>query len=353
MVYHGKIARLVTLFVMGWIFCFSVASEGRAADMECDDQSGRVGATVTFTLWVDSAPNDVSSLGLEVRYNPHILRYNGYFDGSLVSSFDFFGANDLSPGIVKVGGFASGEGQQIREGESGSVVSLEFEVVGHDDCLIRSAQLKDDIRTWSTRSGFFTGDHEYEEEMEPDVNPAEPGSVQEPATTSPMIASQAGRDTFPSTASLNDIQDPSSDETVIVVTGPNRAGLTKGAREAPAEDREITVIGNASLKKKELSEGGQQIVKQDGNEKRALQRGDTKRIVPSPRNRPAGDVAAAVVEKGPRNRREERPRAVNGHREAPSDRAQTQAFSWRLFLEITVVLCGLFLIVIGLRGRKK
>jgi len=168
-----------------------------------------------------------------------------------------------------------------------------------------------------------------------------------------LIASQAGRDTFPSTASLSGIQDPSSDETVIVVTGSNRVGSTKGAWEADVGDQEIAVIGNAPSKKKELSEGGHQIVKQDGNEKRSLQRGDAKRIVPTPRNRPAGDVVAAVVEKGPGNRREEKSQGVNGHREAPSDRAQAQAFPWRLFVEITVVLCGLSLIVMGLRGRKK
>jgi hypothetical protein len=128
-----------------------------------NDQHGDKGSTVSFDISVDSAPNEVAALGFEVQYDHRVLRYSGYSPGDLVSGFDFFNANNASPGVVRIGGFVAGAGR-ISEGAGGTVASLTFDVVGHDDCRIRLAQLKDDIKAWSTQAGHFTGDHKVEAE---------------------------------------------------------------------------------------------------------------------------------------------------------------------------------------------
>jgi len=354
-----KVMKQTMSVIIGWIFCFCVALNTRAADMECDNQAGWFGSMVTFTLWVNSAPNEVGSFGLEIHHSPNVLRYEGYSEGSLVIGFQFFSANVSSPGTVKVGGFAAGNGPQIREGASGSVVSLDFEVVGHDDCLIRIGRLKDDIETWSTRPGYFTGDHEYEEEIEPDLDPAEPGPDQEPVTTILTIESQSSGDTSPSTSSLGDEQDPFSDEPVIVVTESIRVRSSKEEGEASTRDQEIAGRENPSLsperssKKMSLPVRGHQIVKEGGNEKSPLQKESAKRITPISRNTHAEDEELAAVEKTPGNQAEEKPQGINGHTETATDSAQAQGFPWQVFVEAILVLCAIFLIFMGLRNRKR
>ena len=115
-------------------------------------------------------PNDVASFGFEVRYDPSILRYKSCYPGDLVRGFDFFNTNNVSPGIVRAGGLVAGDGR-ISRGERGTVLSLDFNVVGHDDCYVRLAQLKDGIKTWSTQHGRFTGDHMSSQETDTDSGP--------------------------------------------------------------------------------------------------------------------------------------------------------------------------------------
>jgi len=50
----------------------------------------------------------------------------------------------------------------IGPGEAGTLVSVSFEIVGHEDSQVSLSSLKDDIKSWSARSGDFTGDHEVE-----------------------------------------------------------------------------------------------------------------------------------------------------------------------------------------------
>lgn len=160
------------LFVLsvGLLVGLSSGFEAQAADLSLNSQSGKMDSTVAFYVRVESAPNDVASFGLEVQYDPSILRYKGCYPGDLVSGFDFFNANNASPGIVRTGGFVAGDGG-ISRGERGTLLSLSFNVVGHDDCQVRLVKLKDDINTWSTQHGRFTGDHMTGQETNTDSPP--------------------------------------------------------------------------------------------------------------------------------------------------------------------------------------
>jgi len=147
-----------------------MATNANTADIEFDNQHGQLSEEVTFSISINSAPNDVAAFGFDVQYDLSILRYRGYSADYLVRDYDFLNANNASPGIVRVGGFVAGEGK-IIQGESGSMMSLTFEIVGHDDCQLSLAQLKDDFKDWKTNPGHFTGDHNIEQEDEIDSSP--------------------------------------------------------------------------------------------------------------------------------------------------------------------------------------
>jgi hypothetical protein len=166
---HKTFINLAILSILVLIgFCLSL--EAVAADLSLNSQYGKKNSTVSFHVTVESAPNDVASFGLEVQYDPSILRYKGCYPGDLVSGFDFFNANNASPGIVRAGGFVAADGG-ISRGERGTLLSLSFNVVGHDDCQVRLVKLKDDIKTWNTQHGRFTGDHMAGQETDTDSGP--------------------------------------------------------------------------------------------------------------------------------------------------------------------------------------
>jgi len=121
--------------------------------------AGGPGGIVTIPVRIQSAPNDVGSLGFEVTFNPCVMEFTGFDRGALVNDFDFF--NCVVPAgennIVRCGGFKSTGG--IAAGSNGDVVYLNFNVI---DCVqgekypLGLQELKDDIAAWTTSLGCFT-----------------------------------------------------------------------------------------------------------------------------------------------------------------------------------------------------
>ena len=120
-------------------------------------KSGGPGGTVSIPVRIQSAPNDVASLGFEVAFPDWILTYTGFTKGPLVEGFDFFDVNVPEPGILRIGGFEAGA-DIIPSGASGDVVYLNFTVI---DCEQGSSyslylqELKDGIKSWSVSLGCF------------------------------------------------------------------------------------------------------------------------------------------------------------------------------------------------------
>jgi|GEM_PF-5291866 len=251
--------NLVGILVITATLIFGV--HARAAVIILNSQGGAKGDSVTYHVFVDTAPNDASALGFEVRYDPKILRFRDYSSGPLVSGFDFFAANNSSPGTVKVGGFSAGDGRIFRE-DSGSMISLTFDVIGHDDCRVWFAQLKDDIETWSTQSGRFIGDHAVEQEFADDLeSPTADSSIRNPEndtdnnisddfdkpvySNTPMAESNPAfsREDFRTAATESVRARPNAEK-------PREAGISRQKRKKAKlkEKQEIIVAGGASPK---------------------------------------------------------------------------------------------------------
>jgi hypothetical protein len=163
--------------ILFWIFFFApflVCIHTKAADLYQNDQYGDKESVVNYMVSIATAPNEVTSLGFEVRYDPSVLKYIRYTAGHLVYGFDFFNANNASPGILRIGGFVAAKmnpGAEIREGTGGIVVYLEFHVIGHNNSQLTLTALKDDIKNWTTKNGQFTGDQIVEPEPETELEP--------------------------------------------------------------------------------------------------------------------------------------------------------------------------------------
>ncbi len=134
----------------------TVCEEDDSGALDIPGTRGAPGGTVTIPVRIQSAPNDVSSLGFEV-FPPSVLAFTGYTTGPLVEDFDFFDCNVPAdkPNVVRCGGFKAEGG--IAAGASGDVVSLTFDV--SPDCegiwTVGLQELKDDIASWSATHGCF------------------------------------------------------------------------------------------------------------------------------------------------------------------------------------------------------
>ncbi len=113
--------------------------------------------TVTITVRIQNAPNEVDRFGFEVPYDPSILNYTGLTRGPLVENFDFFVVSNPAPGVISVGGFEVGE-DKIPPGASGDLVYLYFKIIQREagsKIPIDIRDLKDDLTGWSASNGCF------------------------------------------------------------------------------------------------------------------------------------------------------------------------------------------------------
>ena len=119
--------------------------------------AGAPGFTVTIPVRIQDAPNNVESLGFEVVFPDSILAYTGFTRGPLVENFDFFDVNIPEPGILRIGGFETGE-HIITAGAGGDVVLLTFDVLTCEPgsgYQLDLQELKDDLASWSISHGCF------------------------------------------------------------------------------------------------------------------------------------------------------------------------------------------------------
>ncbi len=151
--YIRKIKQFVIITVCTVIFCFHLAHNTQAASLEIS-KTASAGTVITYAVSINSAPNEVSSFGFDLDYDFNVLHYEQYERGSLVpDGFTFFLVNEPSQGTVRVGGIDTGN-NNIQQGQSGTLVVLTFEIVANDgNCEITFANLKDDIKGWTTKSG--------------------------------------------------------------------------------------------------------------------------------------------------------------------------------------------------------
>ena len=149
------IINMSILFLLAGLLSFGNWASASAADLNLDDQPcAAVGNSVTFTVTVDNAPNQVAALGFDVTYDNTILQFDSYEGGALVANFDFFKAAHPD-NLIRVGGFEAGA-DNIPAGATGTLVFLTFTVLAEGSTDLVFLNLKDDMKEgWTTDDGTF------------------------------------------------------------------------------------------------------------------------------------------------------------------------------------------------------
>jgi hypothetical protein len=146
----------VVLALFGILMLGAIPKLG-AQQVKLDNQRGKIGDTITFTISIERAAKAVDALGLVLAYDPAILRYTGTFaKGPLVKKFDFFDVHERQSGQIRVAGFTS-KGA-IAMGVGGNMVSLSFEVLSATQTTVRIVRIVDDLAGLATVPGTFTAE---------------------------------------------------------------------------------------------------------------------------------------------------------------------------------------------------
>lgn len=93
----------------------------------------------------------MEAFGIEIRFDPNILSFEGYEKGELVKQFLMEGASNPASDLVVVAGLSD---TGISEGASGELAKLTFRVI--TPCVatdLRFTTLFDDIQGWDTEDG--------------------------------------------------------------------------------------------------------------------------------------------------------------------------------------------------------
>ncbi len=142
-----------TLFIGILSLCMLFGAAAYGASLEMDIQKASKGETVSFTVSVNNAPNQVAAFGFDIVFDPAVLEYKNYEKGSLVQSgFSFFDANEISEGHLRIGGLDFG-GSPMQQGSTGVLVLLTFTVIDNKSCDLAFSELKDDFKTWGSENG--------------------------------------------------------------------------------------------------------------------------------------------------------------------------------------------------------
>ena len=121
---------------------------GPAALQVVRNETGAAGKTIHYAVKVTQAPQEVGAFGVEVRYDPALLRYTGKWDrGELTTAFSQVGVNEIAPGLLRVGGFTADA--PVAALSTGALVNLEFEVVSYAPSQLSAANPVDDVKGFS------------------------------------------------------------------------------------------------------------------------------------------------------------------------------------------------------------
>ncbi|MGA1794231.1 MAG: cohesin domain-containing protein [bacterium] len=149
------VVALALLVFISFMSIMAMPPATSAASLTLDmGPSGITYSSVSLSVMVYDAPNDVEAFGLEICFDPNILEFERLEQGELAAQFDMFEASTPESGVVRVAGIAPSEGTGINEGESGELARLTFAVIA--PCAASNLSLCtliDGVEDWDTENG--------------------------------------------------------------------------------------------------------------------------------------------------------------------------------------------------------
>jgi hypothetical protein len=121
------------------------------------DVSGTAGNTIIVNINIDNSPQ-VGALGFDFTFCSNKLTYVETQKGDLTNHFSFFQGNELSPGIIKVGGFDTNPIAVNQSGSIAKIVLMVNQCTLGETCNLCVTNLVDDLSGLTGCCGTFTCD---------------------------------------------------------------------------------------------------------------------------------------------------------------------------------------------------
>lgn len=93
----------------------------------CSPASGGLDATIAVAVLIAENSEEVRVFGLEMSFDPQVFQYQEVVSGNLTDSWTAVDANEVSPGTLRIGGFAGG-GTAIPKDSQGALVLVRLKV---------------------------------------------------------------------------------------------------------------------------------------------------------------------------------------------------------------------------------
>lgn len=100
-----------------------------AIALVCSPATDAPGAIVTVAVVVSGNSRDLRVFGLAASFDPRMFEFQSVAKGSLNASWAAVDGNEISPGSVKVGGYAGG-GSAIPKNSTGTLAAIKLKVTG-------------------------------------------------------------------------------------------------------------------------------------------------------------------------------------------------------------------------------
>ncbi|MBI9076176.1 MAG: hypothetical protein JEZ02_12255 [Desulfatibacillum sp.] len=118
------------------------------------------GGALDVPIQIQGAPDVVDALGFEVTFDPAILQFDSVItdvpgiDGELLASFDYWDANLVAPGVVRIGAYTIGN--KIPIGAEGILAHIRFIPLAAQETQVGLQNLIDDMVDWTASPGCLT-----------------------------------------------------------------------------------------------------------------------------------------------------------------------------------------------------
>jgi len=99
-----------------------------AISLSCSPSSARTGTIVSFPVKIRGNLTEISVFGLDMTYDASIFQFHSTVEGSLTGAWAAVDGNAISPGTVKIGGFA-GSASPIPISSEGTIVIVKLKVI--------------------------------------------------------------------------------------------------------------------------------------------------------------------------------------------------------------------------------
>ncbi|MDH7512003.1 MAG: cohesin domain-containing protein [Clostridiales bacterium] len=93
----------------------------------CNPASGGPDTTIAVAVLIAENSREVRVFGLEMSFDPDIFQYKEIASGNLTGGWTAVDANEISPGRLRIGGFAGG-GSAISTGSKGALALVRLKV---------------------------------------------------------------------------------------------------------------------------------------------------------------------------------------------------------------------------------